>query len=53
MDDGGKVNQSLKLSTNSYTYSECLFLVKVLYNNFKLKASVQSTGVSDQYIIYI
>ena len=53
MDDGGKVNQGLKLSTNSYTYSECLFLVKVLYDNFNLKASVQSTGVSDQYQIYI
>ena len=50
---GGKVNQGLKLSTNSYTYSECLFLVKVLYDNFNLKASVQSTGVSDQYQIYI
>lgn len=53
MDDGGKVNQGLKLSTNSYTYLECLFLVKVLYDNFNLKASVQSTGVSDQYQIYI
>ena len=53
MDDGGKVNQGLKLSTNSYTYSECLFLVKVLYDNFNLKASVQSAGVSEQYIIYI
>lgn len=53
MDDGGKVNQGLKLSTNSYTYSECLLLVRVLYDNFKLKASVQSAGVSDQYIIYI
>lgn len=53
MDDGGKVNQGLKLSTNSYTYSECLFLVKVLYDNFNLKSSVQSAGVLDQYHIYI
>lgn len=53
MDDGGKVNQGLKLSTNSYTYSECLFLVKILYDNFNLQASVQSAGVSDQYQIYI
>lgn len=52
-DDGGKVSQALKLSTNSYTYSECLFLVSVLYDNFKLKASVQSAGVIDQYHIYI
>lgn len=53
MDDGGKVSQGLKLATNSYTYSECLFLVKILYENFNLKASVQSAGVPNQYIIYI
>lgn len=53
MDDGGKVNQGLKLSTNSYTYSECLLLVKVLFDNFNLKSSVQSAGVPDQYQIYI
>ncbi len=53
MDDGGKVNQALKLSTNSFSYSDCLLLVKVLHNNFKLKASVQSAGVPNQYQIYI
>jgi hypothetical protein len=56
MDDGGKVNQGIKLSgpaTNSFSYSDCLFLVKVLYDNFKLKASVQSSGVPGQYHIYI
>ena len=53
MDDGSKVNQGLKLCTNSFTYSDCLLLVKVLYENFNLKASVQSSGVHTQYIIYI
>jgi ubiquinol-cytochrome c reductase cytochrome b subunit len=53
MEDGGKVNKSLKLSTNSFTYSECLFLSKVLLDNFDLKSSVQSAGVKNQYIIYI
>lgn len=53
MDDGGKVSQGLKLSTNCFSYSDCLFLVKILYENFNLKASVQSAGVPDQYIIYI
>ena len=53
MDDGGKLGQGLKLSTNSFSFSDCNFLVKVLYENFKLKASVQSAGVENKYIIYI
>lgn len=53
MDDGGKIDQGLKLSTNSFSFSDCNFLVKVLYDKFKLKASVQSAGVENQYIIYI
>nr|YP_010846127.1 LAGLIDADG homing endonuclease [Cyathus pallidus]WEV87314.1 LAGLIDADG homing endonuclease [Cyathus pallidus] len=53
MDDGGKVSSGFKFSTNSFSYSDCLLLVKVLYDNFKLKASVQSAGKENQYIIYI
>jgi len=53
MDDGAKVGKGLKLSTNSFTYNECLVLVKVLSDNFNLKTSIQSAGAKDQYIIYI
>jgi len=53
MDDGCKVGKGLKFSTNSFSYNECLILVKALNNNFNLKASVQSAGSNDQYIIYI
>jgi ubiquinol-cytochrome c reductase cytochrome b subunit len=53
MDDGTKSGSSLKFATNSFTYSECLLLVKVLYDNFNIKASVQSAGVENQYVIYI
>jgi len=53
MDDGGKVSKGLKLSTNSFTYSEWIMLVDVLDKNFNLKASVQSAGSKDQYIKYI
>ena len=53
MDDGCKVGNGLKLCTNSFTYSECNFLVKILYDNFKIKASVQSAGVDNQFHIYI
>jgi hypothetical protein len=53
MDDGSKVNGGLKLSTNSFTYLDCLFLVNVLYKNFSLKATVQSAGVPNQYHLYV
>jgi ubiquinol-cytochrome c reductase cytochrome b subunit len=55
MDDGTKVSSGLRLCTNAFTYSECLLLVKVLYNNFLLKATIQLAGNKsrDQYVIYI
>jgi LAGLIDADG DNA endonuclease family len=53
MDDGTKVGPGLKLSTNSFSYLECVLLIKTLYDNFNIKASVQSAGIKDQYHIYI
>lgn len=53
MDDGAKVGKGLKFSTNSFTYNECIYLINVLNKNFNLKASVQSAGSKNQYIIYI
>ena len=61
--EGGKSSCKhwLKLSTNSFSFSDCNFLVKVIYENFKLKSTVQplphsslnGAGVENQYIIYI
>jgi hypothetical protein len=53
MDDGAKVGKGLKFSTNSYTYEDCLILIKVLHDNFNLKSSIQLAGAKDQYLIYI
>lgn len=53
MDDGAKVSKGLKFCTNSFSYSDCLLLVDVLYLNFKLKSSVQSAGATNQYNVYI
>lgn len=53
MDDGSKLGKGLKFSTNSFTYDECLLLIKVLNENFNLKATVQYAGSKDQHIIYI
>jgi ubiquinol-cytochrome c reductase cytochrome b subunit len=53
MNDGTKSGTGLKLCTYSFSYSECLLLVKVLYDNFNLKASIHSAGLDNQYNIYI
>ena len=55
MDDGAKVGKGLKFCSNSFSYNECLILIKALNDNFNIKCSVQSAGAAshDQYIIYI
>lgn len=53
IDDGGRVGKGLKLSTNSFTFSDNLLLVQVLYELYNLKATVQSAGVPGQHHIYI
>jgi LAGLIDADG DNA endonuclease family len=53
MFEGAKVDKSFKLSTNSFSYYDCLLLIKALNNNFNIKASIQSTGNKDQYLIFI
>ena len=53
MDDGAKVGKGMKFCTNSFTFEECTLLVKVLYDNFNIKSSVQSAGSENQYIIYV
>jgi ubiquinol-cytochrome c reductase cytochrome b subunit len=53
MNDGAKVGQSLKFFTNSFSYNDCLLIIKALNTNFNIKASIQSAGKKDQYIINI
>lgn len=53
MDDGCKSGSGLKLATNSFSYSDCILLIKMLYENFNLKSSIQLSGVENQFIIYI
>ena len=53
MDDGSKSGKGLKLNTNSFSFSDCIFLTEVLSHNFNIKSSVESAGCADQYVIYI
>lgn len=53
IDDGGRVGYGLKLSTNSFTFLDCLRLTEVLYTKYNIKSSVQTRGAPNQYILYI
>jgi ubiquinol-cytochrome c reductase cytochrome b subunit len=53
MDNGVKVGKGLNLSTNSFSYNDCLLLIKALNNNFNIKASIKLSGKKDQYFIFI
>jgi len=53
MDDGVRAGSGLKLATNSFTFEDCLRLVNVLNSKYGLKASMQSAGTPNQYVIYI
>lgn len=53
MDDGGRVGQGLKWATNQFPYEYCLLLCNALHTKYGVRTSVQSAGVSDQYVIYV
>lgn len=53
MDDGSRVGQGIKFCTNSFHFKDCIKLSEILYNLFKLRTSVQSAGVENQYHIYV
>lgn len=53
MDDGSRVGNGLKLSTNNFTYQECTILRNIQINKYNLKVSIHQTGVINQWNQYI
>jgi ubiquinol-cytochrome c reductase cytochrome b subunit len=55
MDDGRKINKSLRLCTNWFSYSDCLLMVNCLYEKFYIKATIYLVDAKskDKYQIYI
>lgn len=53
MDDGCKINNSLKLCTNNFTLDENEYLIYILKNKYNINATIHKTGVKNQYNIYI
>uniref|UniRef100_UPI0022388A06 LAGLIDADG endonuclease n=1 Tax=Amoeboaphelidium protococcarum TaxID=1243177 RepID=UPI0022388A06 len=53
MDDGSKINSSLKIATNNFKFSEIEFLCNQLFLIYNITASVQKAGKNKGYILYI
>ena len=53
MDNGIKSSSGLKFCKNSFTYEDCLILQNTLYIKYKLKCTIQFSGIKNQYVIYI
>ena len=45
MDDGGFTGNGLKLYTNAFSQEELNLLVKALYTNFSIKASIHKSSI--------
>jgi hypothetical protein len=53
MDDGGAVSSGLKIATNNFTLTEVKLLCEIINKKYQLNARPNSSGVSNQYVVYI
>nr|WBU10762.1 putative LAGLIDADG homing endonuclease [Malassezia cuniculi] len=53
INDGSRSGNSIKWSTNNFSYEDCMYLSYVIYDLYKIKTSVISAGKKDQYVIYV
>src|SRR6267154_1853807 len=53
MDDGGAVSSGLKIGTNNFTLLEVKLLCNIINRKYGLNARPHSSGVNNQYVIYI
>lgn len=52
MDDGSKINKTVRIATNCFTYEEVEFLSAVLLENFNLISKPQKSGKDKGHILY-
>jgi ubiquinol-cytochrome c reductase cytochrome b subunit len=53
MDEGSKLGQGVKITTNNFSLSEIEFLCNILFKKFNLIATVQKAGKDKGYTLYI
>lgn len=52
MDDGSKINNTVRIATNCFTFEEIKFISTVLFNKYNLKSHPQSAGKNKGNILY-
>jgi hypothetical protein len=52
MDDGSKINNTVRIATNCFTYEEVVFLSAVLLKNFNLISKPHKSGKDKGHILY-
>lgn len=50
---GTRCGKGLKLSTDCFTFEDCTRLCLVLYDLYRIKASVNSAGRPGQFCLYL
>ena len=53
MDDGSKINKTVRIATNCFQSSDLKFLCKLLKDKYDLNASIQKSGKDKGNILYI
>ena len=53
MDDGSRINKTVRIATNCFAKSDLEFLCELLKNKYNLDASIQKSGLGKGYILYI
>jgi hypothetical protein len=52
MDDGSKINNTVRIASNCFTLEEVEYLSTVLFKNFHLNCKPQKSGKDKGYILY-
>lgn len=52
MDDGSKINNTVRIATNCFTYEEVEYLAAVLLKKYNLKSKPMKAGKDKGYILY-
>lgn len=53
MDDGGKIQNTVKLATNSLILEDIKYLQKLFLDIYQIETSIHNSGVKNQYVLYI
>lgn len=53
MEGGRKIDNQLRLETNTFSYPDCLILMQALYENFDIKSNISHIDHSKNYYLYI